>query len=168
MDEFFGKLATRVARNAGRPIVFAAACVLLVIWATFGPFLGYSDAWQLVVNTTTTIITFLMVFLIQNTQNRDSLAVQIKLDELIRAVAAARDDFIDLETLSETQLETLREKLSQLGSKARAHGMGEIAHATSSVDKAADDLHQTIGKTIVRRKRKRERSPKNNNKPAGE
>jgi low affinity Fe/Cu permease len=128
-EEGFGKIATRVAHAVGRPIVFAVAFVLLTIWAASGPFLGYSDAWQLVVNTATTIITFLMVFLIQNTQNRDSLAVQVKLDELIRAVADARNNFIDLETLSEKQLEALRAKLSHLGSNARAHGTNEIKDA---------------------------------------
>ena len=128
-EEGFGKIATRVAHAVGRPIVFAVAFVLLTIWAASGPFLGYSDAWQLVVNTATTIITFLMVFLIQNTQNRDSLAVQVKLDELIRAVADARNNFIDLETLFEKQLEALRAKLSHLGSNARAHGTNEIKDA---------------------------------------
>ena len=128
-DIGFEKIATRVAHAVGRPIVFAVAFVLLTIWAASGPFLGYSDAWQLVVNTATTIITFLMVFLIQNTQNRDSLAVQVKLDELIRAVADARNNFIDLETLSEKQLEALRAKLSHLGSNARAHGTNEIKDA---------------------------------------
>src|SRR4026208_1485093 len=122
MNEMFSKFATAVARQSGRTTVFALACALLLVWAASGPFVGFSENWQLIINTATTIITFLMVFLIQNTQNRDSLAVQIKLDELIRAIEGARDDFIDLEQLSEQQLDTLREKLGNLGEQARGHG----------------------------------------------
>jgi len=92
------------------------------------------------------------VFLIQNTQNRDSLAVQIKLDELIRAMEGARDDFIDLEQLSEKQLDTLREKLGHLGEQARAHGIAEIADATSHVERAASELHETVGRVARRRR----------------
>jgi low affinity Fe/Cu permease len=142
MNELFGRIATRVAHYTGRPIVFATACLLLVVWAATGPFAGYSDAWQLVVNTATTIITFLMVFLIQNTQNRDSLAVQIKLDELIRAVDKARDNFIDLETLSEKQLDALHERLSQLGTQARG-GRDEgpdVESQKGETDRASTEL----------------------------
>ena len=153
MNEMFSKFATAVARQSGRPTVFALACALLLVWAAWGPFVGFSENWQLIINTATTIITFLMVFLIQNTQNRDSLAVQIKLDELIRAIDSARDDFIDLEQLSEKQLDTLREKLGHLGEQARAHGIAEIADATSHVEKAASELHETVGRAARRRRR---------------
>ena len=153
MNEMFSKFATAVARQSGRPTVFALACALLLVWAASGPFVGFSENWQLIINTATTIITFLMVFLIQNTQNRDSLAVQIKLDELIRAIEGARDDFIDLEQLSEQQLDTLREKLGHLGEQARAHGIAEIADATSHVEKAASELHETVGRAARRRRR---------------
>jgi low affinity Fe/Cu permease len=152
MNEMFSKFATAVARQSGRPTVFALACALLLVWAASGPFVGFSENWQLIINTATTIITFLMVFLIQNTQNRDSLAVQIKLDELIRAIEGARDDFIDLEQLSEKQLDTLREKLGHLGEQARAHGIAEIADATSHVEKVASELHETVGRVVRRRR----------------
>jgi low affinity Fe/Cu permease len=152
MNEMFSKFATAVARQSGRPTVFALACALLLVWAASGPFVGFSENWQLIINTATTIITFLMVFLIQNTQNRDSLAVQIKLDELIRAIEGARDDFIDLEQLSEKQLDTLREKLGHLGEQARAHGIAEIADATSHVEKVASELHETVGRVVGRRR----------------
>jgi low affinity Fe/Cu permease len=152
MNEMFSKFATAVARQSGRPTVFALAWALLLLWAASGPFVGFSENWQLIINTATTIITFLMVFLIQNTQNRDSLAVQIKLDELIRAIEGARDDFIDLEQLSEKQLDTLREKLGHLGEQARAHGIAEIADATSHVERAASELHETVGRVARRRR----------------
>ena len=146
MNEIFSKFATAVAKQAGRPMVFAVACMLLILWAAWGPVAGFSQNWQLVVNTATTIVTFLMVFLIQNTQNRDGMALQIKLDELIRAIDNARDDFIDLEELSEKQLDTLREKLGHLGKHARSHGIPEIEDATGHVEKAASELHATVGR----------------------
>jgi low affinity Fe/Cu permease len=153
MNEMFSRFASAVAREAGRPTAFALACVLLVVWAAWGPFVGYSENWQLIINTATTIITFLMVFLIQNTQNRDGLAVQIKLDELIRSIDSARDDFIDLEELSEQQMAELRQKLAHLGEQARAHGIREIADATSHVERAAKELHATVGRATRRRRR---------------
>jgi low affinity Fe/Cu permease len=157
MNEVFSKFATAVARQAGRPMVFAIACMLLIVWAAWGPFAGFSANWQLIVNTATTIVTFLMVFLIQNTQNRDGLAVQIKLDELIRAIDSARDDFIDLEELSEKQLDTLRQKLGHLGQQARSHGIAEIEDATSHVEKAAIDLHETVGRARSALSRRQQR-----------
>jgi low affinity Fe/Cu permease len=159
MNEIFSRLATAVARQAGRPMVFATACLLLIVWAAWGPFVGFSETWQLVVNTATTIITFLMVFLIQNTQNRDGMALQIKLDELIRAIDSARDDFIDLEELSEKQLGALREKLGHLGKHARSHGIPEIDEATGHVEKAASELHATVGRAraaLTRRHQERQ------------
>src|SRR6188474_3662088 len=148
----FTRFAKWAARATGRPGAFIGAALIIVLWALTGPAFGFSDTWQLVINTSTTIITFLMVFLIQNTQNRDSLAVQIKLDELIRAMEGARDDFIDLEQLSEKQLDTLREKLGHLGEQARAHGIAEIADATSHVEKVASELHETVGRVVGRRR----------------
>jgi low affinity Fe/Cu permease len=155
MNEIFSNFATAVAKQAGRPMVFAVACMLLIVWAAWGPFAGFSENWQLVVNTATTIVTFLMVFLIQNTQNRDGMALQIKLDELIRAIDSARDDFIDLEELSEKQLDALREKLGHLGQRARSHGIAEIDDATGHVERAASELHATVGRArsaLVRRR----------------
>jgi low affinity Fe/Cu permease len=105
---WFSKAATAVAHVTGRPVVFALCCLLVVAWAASGPLFGFSDTWQLVINTSTTIITFLMVFLIQNTQNRDSAALQVKLDELILSSRAARNSFIGIEDLSEEELERMR------------------------------------------------------------
>ena len=105
----FSAVADRVSTLAGRPLTFLAMMALIVMWAVTGPMFNYSEGWQLVVNTGTTIITFLMVFLIQNTQNRDGAAIQAKLDELIRA-SAAHNRFIGIEKLSDEELAKLREK----------------------------------------------------------
>lgn len=115
----FGHFAAMIARLAGSPIVFALAVASVVIWAACGPFFDYSEGWQLIINTSTTICTFLMVFVIQNSQNRDSLAVQIKLDEIIRAVRGAENTLIDLEDLSQEELEELRLKFAGIGAAAR-------------------------------------------------
>ena len=106
-SSLFSRAATTVAHLVGRPVVFVSCCLLVVAWAASGPLFGYSDTWQLVINTSTTIITFLMVFLIQNTQNRDSAALQVKLDELILS-SRARNSFIGIEEMSEEELERLR------------------------------------------------------------
>ena len=117
----FTRFARRVSAASGRPITFAAAIVIIVVWAVTGPLFGFSDTWQLVINTGTTIVTFLMVFLIQNTQNRDTEALQIKLDELIRAVKGAREEVLDLEELDEAQLNEIRKEYLDLAGKARDH-----------------------------------------------
>src|SRR6476619_5632166 len=96
VSRFFTKVCNAVAHAAGKPITFAACVTIIVLWAVTGPIFGYSDTWQLIINTGTTIITFLMVFLIQNTQNRDGAAMQAKLDELLRAVDKAREKFIGI------------------------------------------------------------------------
>jgi low affinity Fe/Cu permease len=110
MKDFFAKMATHAARALGHPFAFLFAVSLVIGWAVMGPSLGYSETWQLVINTGTTIITFLSVFLIQNSQNRESMAMQLKLDELIRALKDARNEIIDLEDLPEEQLEKLAEQ----------------------------------------------------------
>ena len=115
----FRRFANAVARLAGRPITFAVAAGMMVVWAAMGPFVGFSDVWQLTVNTGTTIITFLMVFVIQNTQNRDGMAVQIKLDELIRATRSAHNALLDLEELSEEELIAFRQRYMELAERAR-------------------------------------------------
>lgn len=104
----------------GPPISFVLAVTLILVWAVTGPLFGFSDTWQLVINTSTTIMTFLMVFLIQNTQNRDTEAIQIKLDELIRAVEGAHNALLDLEELDEDQLHLIRINYEKLASDARA------------------------------------------------
>ena len=119
---FFGRFATGAARAMGHPLAFLLAVLIIVGWAVTGPFFGLSDTWQLVINTSTTIVTFLMVFLIQNTQNRDSTAVQLKLDELIRAVEGAHNSLLDLEELEEGQLQRLRAVYEELAQRARAGG----------------------------------------------
>jgi len=115
MTQFFEHLAAKVAAAAGRPVAFALALSIIIIWALSGPVFGWSDTWQLVINTGTTIVTFLMVFLIQNAQNRDACAIQAKLDELIRAVGHARNEFIGIEHLTEKELESIRQALEQAG-----------------------------------------------------
>jgi len=119
---FFGRFATGAARAMGHPLAFLLAVLIVVGWASTGPLFGFSDTWQLVINTSTTIVTFLMVFLIQNTQNRDSTALQLKLDELIRAIEGAHNTLLDLEELEERDLEQLRNVYEELARRARAQG----------------------------------------------
>jgi low affinity Fe/Cu permease len=109
MEKLFTRIANIVARVAGLPPTFAVCCLIVIVWALSGPLFGFSDTWQLVINTGTTIITFLMVFLIQNTQNRDGAAIQAKLDELIR-VGEGRNHFIGIEHLTESEVEEIRDK----------------------------------------------------------
>jgi low affinity Fe/Cu permease len=126
---FFGRFATGTARAMGHPLAFLMAVLIIVIWAATGPLFAFSDTWQLVINTSTTIVTFLMVFLIQNTQNRDSTAVQLKLDELIRAMEGAHDSLLDLEELGEEDLERLRasyEELARLARQQRHPGLFDL------------------------------------------
>jgi low affinity Fe/Cu permease len=116
---WFGRFAKKASCYAGRPVTFGVAIAGIVLWAATGPLLGFSDTWQLMVNTTTTIVTFLMVFLIQNSQNRDSEALQIKLDELIRVQKKADNAFMDLEDLSEEQLDKVRADFVRLAEEKR-------------------------------------------------
>jgi low affinity Fe/Cu permease len=115
----FTRLAKGTARFAGRPATFAAVVLLVLAWAISGPFFGYSDTWQLTINTFTTIVTFLMVFLIQATQNRDAEAIQIKLDEIIRTQAGAHNALLDLEELEEDDLMQMRANYLELAERAR-------------------------------------------------
>ena len=112
IDDRFEKIADRISNAAGRPTTYFVACAVIVVWAATGPLVHYSDTWQLVVNTGTTIITFLMVFLIQSTQNRDTKALQVKLDELIRATHGARADFIGVETEPERVMDERKRELA--------------------------------------------------------
>lgn len=115
----FGHFANEIARASGDPRVFALAVIVIAVWGITGPLFAFSDTWQLVVNTGTTIITFLMVFLIQNTQNRDTAAIQLKLDELIRALDGAHNALLDLEELTQKDLDELRERYGLLARRAR-------------------------------------------------
>jgi low affinity Fe/Cu permease len=108
MDRLFTRIATMISGAAGQPLAFVLALSIIVVWGISGPLFAYSDTWQLVVNTGTTIITFLMVFLIQNSQNRDAGAMQAKLDELLRAVENAREQFIAIEHLTDKEIEDIR------------------------------------------------------------
>jgi len=115
----FSRFSKWTAHATGHPVAFMIAVSVIAIWALTGPIFGFSDTWQLVINTGTTIVTFLMVFLIQNTQNRDSAAMQLKLDELIRTIDGAHNALLDLEELNEQDLERLRESYEQLARTAR-------------------------------------------------
>lgn len=119
----FTRFSKATASAAGKPVTFFLAVSTIVVWALTGPLFGFSDTWQLVINTGTTIITFLMVFLIQNTQNRDSIAVQLKLDELIFALKQADNRFLDVEDLDEKELEERQQKMVALAEEAKAEGV---------------------------------------------
>jgi low affinity Fe/Cu permease len=117
---WFTRFAKSTARATGRPIAFALAAGTVVLWALLGPTVAFSDTWQLVINTSTTIVTFLMVFLIQSTQNRDSEAIQVKLDELMRATRGCHNALLDLEELEEHELDKIKERYERLAERARA------------------------------------------------
>ena len=127
---WFSRLAHSAAQIAGRPKAFGTAVTLIVVWALTGPLFGFSDTWQLVVNTGTTIVTFLMVFLIQNTQNRDTEAMQIKLDELIRATAHANNALLNLEVLDQSKLDAYRQRYLTLAAEARRAVEGQRPDTT--------------------------------------
>jgi len=116
---WFTRVAKWTAHATGRPVAFLTAFGVVVVWAMTGPLFGFSDTWQLVINTGTTVVTFLMVFLIQSTQNRDSEAIQVKLDEIIRAIGHAKNELLDLEELEEEDLDRIRESYQTLARKAR-------------------------------------------------
>lgn len=118
-NSWFTRFAKTASRTTGRPATFVIAALVIVLWAMTGPIFHFSDTWQLVINTSTTIITFLMVFLIQNTQNRDTEALQIKLDELIRSIENAHNALLDLEELDDEQLDLIRADYEKLAQQAR-------------------------------------------------
>src|SRR6187549_4272452 len=116
---FFERVARQVTNWAGSSAAFAISLLVVIVWLVSGPYFHYSDTWQLVINTGTTIITFLMVFLIQSTQNRDAEAVQVKLDEIIRAIGNAKNELLDLEELEEKDLDEIRQTYTDMAQKAR-------------------------------------------------
>jgi len=128
----FNWCAARIATFAGQSYAFVTAVLLIIAWGLSGPVFHYSDTWQLVINTATTIVTFLMVFLIQNSQNRDGAAMQAKLDELLRAVAKARADFIGIEHLTDAEIEQIRQALERETGNREA---GKQGTADESVDR---------------------------------
>ena len=135
----FGRFANAIANASGHPVGFVLAVLVIVVWAITGPYFHYSDTWQLVINTGTTVVTFLMVFLIQNTQNRDSKAMQIKLDELIRAMEGAHNVLLDLEELSERDLRHIRQRYLEIASHAREAlemGLRDTGHADVEIGEA--------------------------------
>ena len=113
MASIFDRFARWTERQLGHPVAFAVACLSIVLWGVTGPFFGWSDTWQLVINTGTTIVTFLMVFVIQNTQNRDTQALQLKLDELIRVNEAARNSLMGLEERPESEIKELKSEFAE-------------------------------------------------------
>jgi low affinity Fe/Cu permease len=123
-SSWFPSFARSMANASGKPATFVIALLVIIVWAVTGPIFGYSDTWQLVINTGTTIVTFLMVFIIQNTQNRDTQALQLKLDELIRVTKGAHNLMLDLEQLDDEHLERLRQVYEKLANKARGENEG--------------------------------------------
>jgi len=137
MKRIFAHIASATSRQSGRPVTFLLAAFTILVWAVTGPFFHYSDTWQLIINTGTTIITFLMVFVIQNTQNRDGAAIQAKLDELIR-VSAGKNSLIGIETMTEDEIADLRADCAKSSKNKAANGARSSAHkkATTAVSKA--------------------------------
>src|SRR3546814_17755419 len=144
-DRFFTVIASRIAGFAGRPAAFILATVFILVWAVTGPIFAYSDTWQLVVNTATTIVTFLMVFLIQNSQNRDAAAMQAKLDELIRTLDGARNGFIGIEHQTDTEVEDIRDALDKNNEKEADRTRTRQTHS-----KPPSREQHTQGKTETR------------------
>ena len=132
MDRFFTWFASKISFFSGQPLAFVIAFGTIVVWAVTGPLFAFSDTWQLVINTGTTIVTFLMVFLIQNSTNRDAAAIQAKLDELLRTIPKARPQFIGIEHLSDKQLEEIRAALEK---EAGGHTDGKAKTPSASVEK---------------------------------
>jgi low affinity Fe/Cu permease len=139
IEKLFTRIANTVAHLAGLPPTFAVCCLIVAIWAVSGPLFGFSDTWQLVINTGTTIVTFLMVFLIQNTQNRDGAALQAKLDELIR-VSRAHNHFIGIEHLTESEVEEIRDKCER-AAKRHDREIAELAAKKAVTQKRASKKH---------------------------
>jgi low affinity Fe/Cu permease len=139
MTKFFSNVASKTATWMGQPSAFVGATVACIVWAISGPVFNYSDTWQLVINTATTVLTFLAVFLIQNSQNRDGAAIQAKLDELLRAVDKAREQFIGIEHLTDQQIELVRAALEKHAKELKEDGKQQTAEsAEDTVDRLLD------------------------------
>jgi low affinity Fe/Cu permease len=133
LNEFFRKFASVTSGLVGSAWSFIIAAIIIIVWGVTGPLFDFSDTWQLIINTGTTIVTFLMVFLIQNTQNRDAKAIHLKLDELVRAVKGARTGLVDLEEMSDKELEKLQEEFARL---RKQHG--------ADLQEAETDIHDEL------------------------
>jgi low affinity Fe/Cu permease len=141
-SQFFSRAAQWTSRQCGRPLTFGLAVGTVVVWAVTGPMFHYSDTWQLVINTGTTIVTFLMVFLIQNTQNRDASAVQLKLDELIRASSSARNRLLTLEDLTEEELDKIKASFTRIA----ARGADDLKKVEADLDQAEEGIEKAKGR----------------------
>ena len=147
MNGAFGRVAQWTSRQCGRPSTFILACVVIVVWGVTGPVFQYSDTWQLIINTGTTIVTFLMVFLIQNTQNRDMTALHLKLDELIRASENARNKMLALEDMTEDDLERLKKTFARLAVNAEDTAL--LREAATDLETASDEIQQATEKVAA-------------------
>ena len=154
----FTAFANHTAKGAGHHLTFTLAVLVIVIWAATGPIFGFSDTWQLIINTGTTIVTFLMVFLIQNTRNRDSTAMHLKIDEIIRAIDGARNSVINLEELEDKDLESIHKRYRALAEQAQdALERDDVEEAAEQIEKltAVKQGGSTRGKPRAERNRKR-------------
>jgi low affinity Fe/Cu permease len=155
----FTSFANHTARASGHPLTFALAVLIIFGWGVTGPIFGYSDTWQLIINTSTTIVTFLMVFLIQNTQNRDSTAMHLKLDEVIRALEGAHNSLLNLEELEDKDLEAIHKRYVALAERARdALDRDDMDVAEMEIEEIADLKHGGSARDKKRAERNRKRS----------
>src|SRR5436853_6890763 len=142
---WFTRFAKSTARATGRPITFSIAAALIVAWALSGPLFGYSDTWQLVINTGTTVVTFLMVFLIQRTQNKDALAIQLKLNEIVAAIDGASNRLINVEDLTEGELQILSEHYHRLADMAKSERQIGVSHSVEEARARHERKHGARG-----------------------
>jgi low affinity Fe/Cu permease len=158
VSKFFAQAAQWTSRQCGRPLTFGLAVAIVAVWGVTGPLFDYSDTWQLVINTGTTIVTFLMVFLIQNTQNRDAAAVQLKLDELIRSSTRARNRLLTLEDLSEKELDQVKASFARVAARGGV-GKGRLHRAEDDLDDIAEDAEEAKADLSAERSTDRHPAP---------
>jgi low affinity Fe/Cu permease len=160
-NDLFGRAAKVVARVTGKPATFGVAFLVIIVWAVTGPLFDYSDTWQLIINTSTTIVTFLMVFLIQATQNRDTAAIQLKLDELIRNAEGAHNALLDLEELTEEELERVRLRYCQLAHLARESvRVGDIDTDKPEIELFAEESEEISNRAAALEQIKKDKKEK--------
>eukprot|EP01037_Dinobryon_pediforme_P014980 gene14981-biopygen9124 len=154
MEALFSRLAQWIGGQLGKPHTFAAACAIVILWGVSGPYFKYSDTWQLVINTGTTIITFLMVFLLQHTQNRDTRVIQLKLDELIRSNENARNALLGLDELSDEDMRRLHDRFASLAKLGAVpaelrNAQEDLENARKDVARAEDHIERAVGAAEV-------------------